>query len=248
VRANGLPSGGRLTGAVTVPVTVRNTGVEPISVGVNARTNDVRTLRPVPIQGSEQVDLPEDPATAPVYLVPPDTSRLTVATSATVPAQVELQGSAAGFDLFGDLKRSQNGATTSVATVGERRGYVSKGIWFGALQEIGPFGASGAPPGHATFTASMRTTGFDATVTSSTGDPFDFSVDPNGTGGTPVIIQPGQSATIQVTITPSGPRNSTVSGHLNLVTVPVLPTGITALPFNGTGEVIAQLPYTYRTG
>lgn len=125
---------------------------------------------------------------------------------------------------------------------------MSKGIWFGAIQEIGPFGPDGARPGHASFTAAFRTLGFDSSVTSSTGDPFDFSVDPNGTGGTPVIIQPGQSATIQVTITPAGRRGDVVSGHLNLVTVPILPTGITALPFNGTGEVIATLPYTYRVG
>jgi hypothetical protein len=248
VHANGLPVGGTLTAgqAVTVPVTVRNTGVEPIAVGVDPRTNDVRTLTPVPIQGSNEVDLPEDPAAAPVYLAPPDTSRLTVATTSTVPAQVELQSSAAGFDLFGDLKAAQNGDTTSVATVGERKGYVSKGIWFGALQEIGPFGAAGAQPGHATYTATMRTTGFDSSVTSSTGDPFDFAVDPNGTGGTPSIIRPGQTATVQVTITPAGRPGEEVSGHLNLVTVPVLPTGVTALPFNGTGEVIAVLPYDYR--
>jgi hypothetical protein len=252
VRADGLPSSrgtalpaGRAT---AVPVTVRNTGVEPIAVGVNPRTNDVRTLTPVIIQGGPEVDLPANPATTPIYLAPPDTSRFTIATRSTVPAQVEMQGSAAGFDLFGDLKRAQNGDTTSVATVGERRGYVSKGIWFGAIQEIGPFGPDGARPGHASFTAAFRTLGFDSTVTSSTGDPFDFSVDPNGTGGTPVIIQPGQSATIQVTITPAGRRGDVVSGHLNLVTVPILPTGITALPFNGTGEVIATLPYTYRVG
>jgi hypothetical protein len=247
VRAPGLPSGGRLAAgtAVTVPVTVRNTGVEPIAVGVDARTNRQQTLTPVVLQGSNTVDLPESPSAAPVYLTPPDTSRFTIAATSSVPAQVEMQGSAAGFDLFGDLKAAQHGATTSVATVGERNGYVSKGIWFGSLQEIGPFGADGAQPGTATYTPSMRTNGFDAAVTSSTGDPFDFAVDPNGSGGTPVIIQPGQTATIQVTITPSGRRGDTVHGHLNLVTVPVLPTGVTALPFNGTGEVIAVLPYSY---
>lgn len=250
VHAGGLPSGTKLTAgrAVTVPVTVRNTGVEPIAVGVDARTNRVETLTPVPLQGSTEVDLPADPSAAPVFLAPPDTSQLTVATTSTVPAQVELQGSAAGFDVFGDLKSAQHGATKSIATVGERDGYVSKGIWFGSLEEIGPFGAEGARPGHATYTASMRATGFDRTVTSSTGDPFDLAVDPNGTGGTPTIIQPGATATLKVTITPAGRSGDTVAGHLNLVTVPVLPTGVTALPFNGTGEVIAVLPYTYRIG
>lgn len=248
VHAGGLPNGARLAAgkAVTVPVAVRNTGVEPIAVGVDARTNQVETLTPVPVQGGEEVDLPADPSASPVYLAPPDTSRLTVTATSTVPAQVELQGSAAGFDVFGDLAAAQHGATTSVATVGERDGYVSEGIWFGSLQEIGPFGTEGARPGHATYTPSMRTTGFDPAVTSSTGDPFDLSVNPNGIGGTPVIIQPGRTATIQVTITPSGRSGDTVAGHLNLVTVPVLPTGATALPFNGTGEVLAVLPYTYR--
>jgi hypothetical protein len=250
VQANGLPNGNRLPSgaAVTVPVTVRNTGVEPIAVGVDARTNTVRDIQPVPIQGNTEVDLPEDGSLAPVYLVPPDTSRFTVATSSSVPAQVEMQGSAAGFDLFGDLKAAQNGSTVSVATVGERRGTVSKGIWFASVQEIGPFGPDGAPPGHASYTASIRTAGFDANVTSSTGDPFDFSVDPGGTGGTPQIILPGQTATIMVTITPNGPRNSTVNGHLNIVTVPILPTGFTAVPFVGTGEVISTLPYSYKIG
>jgi hypothetical protein len=248
VHAKGLPSGDRLAAgkAVTVPVTVRNTGVEPIAVGVDPRTNRQQTLTPVPVGGSNSVDLPEDASTAPVYLAPPDTSRLTVAATSSLPAQVELQGSAAGFDVFGDLEAAQHGATTSVATVGERDGYVSKGVWFGALEEIGPFGDEGAQPGHATYTPSMRTTGFDSSVTSSTGDPFDFSVDPNGTGGTPTIIQPGATATIQVTFTPSGHSGDSVAGHLNLVTVPILPTGVTALPFYGTGEVISVLPYSYR--
>lgn len=248
VRATGLPSGDKLAAgkAVTVPVTVRNTGVEPIAVGVNPRTNREQTFAAPPIQGGTEVDLPENPSAAPVYLTPPDTGRFTVATTSSVPAQVELQGSAAGFDLFGDLEAAQNGATTSIATVGERNGFVSKGIWFSSLQEIGPFGDAGARPGHASYSAAMRTAGFDSSVTSSTGDPFDFAVDPNGTGGTPTIIQPGRAATIQVTITPSGKSGAGVEGHLNLVTVPVLPTGVTALPFNGTGEVIAVLPYQYR--
>jgi len=231
---------------VQVPVTVRNTGVEPIAVGIDARTNTPQTLQPVPVGGQTEVPLPELNSVAPVYLVPPDTSKLSVATSASAPAQVELQGSAAGIDVLGDLKKAQNGSTVSIASIGEKKGYVSKGIWFATVQELGPFGPSGAPAGHASYSSSMTTAGFDHAVTSSTGDPYDQAVDPNGTGGTPTIIQPGQTATITVTITPTG--RGTVNGHLNVVTIPNLPTGVTGLPTLGTGEVIAVLPYSYRVG
>ncbi|GHF65533.1 hypothetical protein FHX82_006109 [Amycolatopsis bartoniae] len=248
VSAPGLPSGARLAAnrPVTVPVTVRNPGVEPIAVGIDARTNATQTLQPVPVQGSTEVALPEDSSVAPIYEVPPDTSRLTVATSSSVPAQVELQGSAAGIDVFGDLKQAQAGSTVSVATIGEKKGYVTKGIWFADVQELGPFGPAGAPAGHASYTASMVTAGFDPAVTSSTGDPYDQAVDPAGTGGTPVIVQPGQTVTLTVTITPQG--RGQFAGHLNVVTVPTLPTGFTGLPEVGTGEVLAALPYSYRIG
>lgn len=250
VSAPALPNGGRLAAgkAVTVPVTVRNTGIEPIAVGVDARTNTAQTLQPVAVGGQTEVDLPEPGSIAPVYEVPPDTSKLSVATSSTVPAQVELQVSAAGIDVFGDLKKAQGGSTVSVATIGEKKGYVTKGIWFADVQELGPFGPAGAPAGHASYTSSLVTAGFDHAVTSSTGDPYDQAIDPAGTGGTPVIIQPGRSAVIQVTITPSGTRGADIAGHLNLVTVPTLPTGATGLPEEGTGEVIATLPYHYRIG
>jgi subtilisin family serine protease len=232
----------------TTTVTVHNTGVQQLGIGADPRLHQVRVLQPVPIQGSSTVSLPLDPNQAPIYVVPPDTSSLTVAANSTVPVQVELQGSAAGFDVFGDLQAAQQGSTVSVATVQEHSGQISPGIWFGALDEIGPFDDNGEASGQATFSASIRTSAFDSTVTTSTGNPYDFSVDPNGTGGTPVLVPPGGTATIQVTITPHGHPGDIVHGHLNLDTVPLLPTGFTALPFNNTGAAISSLPYTYKIG
>ncbi|GAA3523944.1 hypothetical protein GCM10022222_02780 [Amycolatopsis ultiminotia] len=132
VRAPALPASASVKlpagKPVTVPVTVRNTGVEPLALGVDPRTNAQQTLQPQPVGGSSEVDLPELNANAPVYSVPPDTSRLTVATSSTLPAQVELQSSAAGIDVLGDLKAAQAGSTVSVASIGEKSGSVTKGI------------------------------------------------------------------------------------------------------------------------
>jgi hypothetical protein len=230
-------------------LTVHNPGVQPLFLGVDPRLNQVVTLQPVPIQGQLTFALPPDPAKEPVYTIPPDTQSLTVAASSTTPAQLELQGSAAGFDLFGDLTAAQNGSSVSVASVSESGAgnYISRGIWFTNMQQIGPFTDAGAPPGQSTLTASMATLAFDSGLTSQTGDPYGNAVDPNNDGfGNPVEVAPGASATIQVTIAPTAAKGTLVSGVLNLVTVANLPTGSGGLPFTSTGEVVATLPYKYR--
>ncbi len=234
----------------TVNVRVHNTGVEPLAVGVDARTSKVQTLQAVPIQGSATFDLPPDPAQEPIYLTPPNTSKLTVAANSTTPAQLELQGSAAGFDLFGDLAQAQQGNSLSVASVSENKGYISKGIWFTNMQQIGPFTDAGAPAGSSTLSASMKTLGFDSAVTSSTDDPFLGSIDPTAGLGSPAIIAPGATATIQVVVTPTGNKGSKVDGLLNIVTLPLLSTTTAngGLPQVTTGSVIAALPYRYTVG
>ena len=91
--------------------------------------------------------------------------------------------------------------------------YITRGIWFTNMQQIGPFTDAGAPPGETTITASMRTLGFDPDVSSNTGDPYGSSVDPNNDGfDNPVRIAPGQTKTIKVTVTPTAGKGKTVSG------------------------------------
>ncbi|HEY7010287.1 MAG TPA: S8 family serine peptidase [Jatrophihabitantaceae bacterium] len=252
-KVTGLPSSTKTVlkrgQARTVTVQVRNTGVQTIAVGTDPRLNTAQTLQPVPIQGSMTFALPADPADLPVFVAPPDTSSLTVAASSTIPTQVELQSSAAGFDIFGDLQAAKDGSTVSVAQVHESAGEISKGIWFTGVDEIGPFTDAGAPSGETTINASMRTAAFDSAVTSSTDDPFRISVDPTSDGfGTPVLIQPGGVGTIRVTIRPDAAKGAKVHGHLNLVTPPFLPAGATALPFYTTGATITTVPYAYTVG
>ena len=159
-----------------------------------------------------------------------------------MPAQVELQSPGGGIDLFGDLQSAKGGSTVSTATVHEKApAYVGQGYWYTYVQEIGPFGDGGAPSGQSSLVANATTAPFDLGVTSSTGDPYLPSVDPTQPAGTPVVIAPGQSAAITLTITASGASGSTVSGVLNIVTTP---QGV-ANSFNTTGDVIATLPYGY---
>ncbi|MCU1687976.1 MAG: hypothetical protein JWQ81_8715 [Amycolatopsis sp.] len=256
VSASGLPTASGTTirpgSPLRVPVTVHNTGVEAIAVGVDPRTDSVETLHPVPFSGSSAVTLPQtfDAAQVPIFRVPPDTSSFSVTGSATVPIITSIQGDTSGLDQGGDLKGAQNGSTVSVATVSEQHGYVGIGAEVALAQEVGPFGPNGAAAGNVNFTSSVQTAGFDRSVTSSTGDPFAGPFEPDAPATAPAVIQPGGTATIMVTFTPYTATNTVVTGHLNLVTVPEQPSGLAwfSTPGLSSGEVLANLSYSYRVG
>ena len=71
-----------------------------------------------------------------------------------------------------------------------------------------------------------------------------MATDPNADLGTAVTIQPGQTKTITVTITPSAKKGTKVSGVLNIYT----PPSFAYATFNTTGDVLAQVPYSYTVG
>jgi len=81
---------------------------------------------------------------------------------------------------------------------------------------------------------------FDASVSSSTEDAWSEALDPTATF-TPVTIYPGASATVHVTITPSGPPGTVVSGNVYVddFTSSVPPYG------QASGDELAAIPYAY---
>lgn len=231
--------------ATTVRVSVKNTGPAPMLVQTDARTGSRHATQLAPQFAGSTLQLPqsvEDLSQLPAFLVPPDTSKVSATASTTVPAQIELSSPGGGIDAFGDLRSAQKGSTLSTATVSEPSGGVGLGYWSVYVQEIGPFGDGGAPSATSVLSATAQTRSFDSAVSSSTGDPFVSTVDPSADPGAPVVIAPGKSKTITVTITPTGAKGSKHSGVLNLVTTPI---GVANL-FNTTGEVLAALPYSYR--
>ncbi len=82
----------------------------------------------------------------------------------------------------------------------------------------------------------MTTQTFDPNATSSTGDFWQFAVDPSAPGVAPLALNPGQSGNITVTLTAAGSPGTTVSG---VVYVDDLSQ------FLANGDDIAALPYTY---
>jgi hypothetical protein len=246
VGAAGVPTSTRTTlpqgQATTAQVTVTNTGIAPVNVQLDARTDDVHSTPLTSPFGSQSFQLPDHGA--PTFLVPPGTTSLTATASSDVPAVVDLLSGAQGIDVVGGLADGKKGSTVSTATVKEKKGTVSTGIWYTDVNEIGAVGPDGPPTAGSQVDLTARTPDFDPAVTSSTGDFWKVVTDPQADTGTPVTIAPGKSATVTVSIKPTGDVGTKVHGVLNVITPPefVFPS------FNTTGDVITTLDYAYTVG
>jgi hypothetical protein len=247
----GLPDSASTTLAsgtpITVPVSITNNGVAPEYFFIDPRldTTQAITLAPQSQFGSsDTVPLPMSASTVPpVWVVPPQTSSVSVSQTSSPPAMFDL--SPASGDP--DLASSNPGpgplcATSESASWTPSGGAVTTGFWESAPTECGPYPASAAA-GTATDNATAQTEAFDPSVTSATGDVWLQAVNPSA-AFTPVVINPGQTVTINVTITPSAAAGTVVSGNL------YVDDFTSAVPYldNSSGDELAALPYEYTVG
>jgi hypothetical protein len=111
------------------------------------------------------------------------------------------------------VTETQSGDTASLdfTTAGE----VMPGFWYLNPSEIGPYPSTGAPSATASATFDAITRAFDPTVTPSTGDLWTAY---NGLTSifAPVYVEPGATATIPLTITPTAAPGTRVSGLINV--------------------------------
>ena len=126
-------------------------------------------------------------------------------------------------------------------------GSITAGGWYAQPSVCGPFAAA-APTGSATVTATVVTKAFDPSVTTSVdgnaiGDNWAEGV--TGTiAPTAWVIGPGDSATFDVTITPSGTKGTVVRGTLYVDDL------LAAIPpySQFSGDEVDAIPYEYKIG
>jgi hypothetical protein len=138
-------------------------------------------------------------------------------------------------------------STTASASFTPPGGTVAAGGWYANPSECGPY-ASAAPSGSDTISMTANTKSFDPAVSSPTGDLWMLSVNPALVFATfsPLVLTPGQTGTLNVTITPSGAPGTAVIGTLYLDTYD---TGTPTAVF-GTygGNEVTAFPYAYTIG
>ncbi len=231
---------------VTIPVTVTNSSAGPQAIFVDARLDQVVTL-PLVALGvptgfpGYAVPLPTS-ATPPLWMVPTQTSGLLVTAAANVPIEFDYSPQTGGDpDLYGAPGKSSDGKTyPAQGAYTPPGGSVSPGVWTANPDQLGPYPAGGATPGLVTVQMTATTKAFDTAVSCATGDLWLQSPDAANKLA-PVVVGPGESKVISVTITPTGAPGTQVTGNLYIdAAVPSLP------PFGQTtGSELARVPYAY---
>jgi len=226
---------------VTVPVSVTNNGAAPEEFFVDPRLNTTSSILLPGIFGpTTGLSLPLTVPFFPSWFVPTETSSISLSQTSSLPAMFDFSPYPGDPDLpSASLGSGALCAPAESATYTPSGGTVTAGLWLAAPTECGPYPAP-APAGTASINLTAQTKEFDPAVTSDTGDLWLDAVNPAATFS-PVIINPGDTAIINVTITPSGSSGSTVEGTLYVddFTGGVPPYG------QQTGDELAGIPYAY---
>jgi subtilisin family serine protease len=237
VSTTGLPSGRAINAnhPAVVKIRVTNNGAAPEAYFVDGRTNTSATYNLVAQTASDSQAPLTFADNFPEFLVPSQTTSITgsASTSGTEPIEFDMSSAA------GDPDVASNAGNPVSATVSGNP--ITAGLWSVLPTVVGPFGSTPATTEPTTSSMTATTAAFDPAVSSDTGDLWWASI-----GGpfsvSPVVVQPGKSATIVVTIAPSGAAGSTVSGNLYLDDDSLFLFGGLAPNAN----TVAAIPYSYQ--
>jgi hypothetical protein len=239
VSAAGLPDDPSITlpagTPVTVPVTITNNGVQAEDFFIDPRLDSTTTLTLAPFSQASGLALPLVVG-SPQWFMPTEASSVSVSATASLPIQFDYSPNQGDPDLASNIGTSPSASYTSPT------GNLNNGFWQATPSEIGPY-PSGAPAGTVSMAMTATAKAFDGQVTSDTGD-LELAATNPATTFSPVVINPGQSATVNVTITPSGSSGTVVSGNLY---IDDFMTNVPPYGQQGADE-LAAIPYEYTTG
>jgi hypothetical protein len=245
VNATGLPNSPShnvsvSAGPLAVPITVTNNSALSQAYFADARLNTLTTLAfgtaPVCLDGNGN-PITQLPFGCWATRLPTQTRMAQFTAQAGAPITMDASGNTGyivGFSGAPDLTAQPIGPNTVAASIVVPE--VPWGEWLMFPTLVGPFGAAGAPPTRVDTGVVARLKAFDAAVSADSGDVWQDVVFGTKTFN-PLVLGPGATGTINVTITPTAAQiGQVVRGVIYVDT------------FNGTvqtGDEVVALPYAY---
>ena len=243
----------------TVPVKITNTSNAPQDYYLDPRLTTTSTVQLAPFvfgrgvpftAGSSKTVLPATTsAPTEMYFVPTDASTVTVNQTSSVPAMTDLETIGNGDPSTGvpGLSKGSLCAKKVTESYTPAGGVLASGVWGPGPAECGPF-QSPAPSGVATDQLLVTMAAFDTGVSVPTGDFERLATSPaagSAAVGKAVALQPGQSATVDVTFevpsgTPAGARHGLL--YLDTLQGNLQPNG------QLSGDQVTAQPYSYTVG
>jgi len=215
---------------VTATIAITNSGNSPKDFFVDGRLDQL-VNQPLLGYGASGVGLPLSLQAQPFFFVPPSSDRLAIAAQATVPITMDIAPFFGGPDILA-ASLANNSALAEVSVP-----EVAPGLWNALPEPKGPFPPNGMGPGTVDLAALAETKAFDPALTSSSGNVWIQLCVNNSAPYTPSTLNPGQSGTITVTITPGAAKGTVVHGFVDIETFN---------PFTASGDEVVAVPYTYK--
>ena len=226
---------------IVVPLAITNNGNTQQALFVDARLNQTTSISLANIDPPKSSSGYALPLTAggPEWLVPTQTSAVKAVATATLPVIFDYGPNQGDPDLVG-VPPSASG-TTATGSYSPSAGIVQQGVWFGEPDELGPYSAPAAA-GLVNMTLTATTKAFDSSITTAGGDLWLTALDGNVLNTfEAILVNPGQTVTVPVTITPTGASGTVVSGTLYIDSL------VNGLPPYSqlTGDEVMAIPYKY---
>jgi len=223
---------------VTALVSVHNSGTTPEAYFIDARLSSQATVNLAP-QTTPTLTLPNVTGVIPTFLVPSHTTTVRATVSSTASLFFDFSYPFGDPDLISSFGKTATGSFTAPD--------ISPGNWTVTPFLVGPTGKTAAKNVTASVSMTATTSAFDPAVSSPTGDLWLGSTNAS-TGFTPYVVNPGQSVTIPVTITPQGSAGTVVSGTIYLADSSLVSGAVTYNELSGNypeGSDLAAFPYRY---